>query len=198
MKYKPLVVKGAPAKDFIRSVHHVQGSAENCNTTWDSYCMTNGFHSSWLPSIPLYRLCGKHHNPFPTQQAYFGGQTLELSAAIIKTSSGFLLVLLDTPWRQVLPAGHCLGRLTRQPQKGSSLSHDERSPPLSRSPSTPFVDSLPPPPFPCGTTCWKSKPTRRCVSYPVNRKSVSKSAPAQCKNSSSGSFTYLFANTWFR
>lgn len=143
MKYKLLV-----AKDFIGSVHHVQGSADNRNTTRDSYCVTNAFHSSRLPSTLLYHLCKKHHCPFPTQQAYLGGQKLKPSAVtIIKNGSGFVFELLDAPWRWVLHMGRSCDRLTPQSQKGRSLSDDERSTSLSRCLCTPFANGLPPPPL---------------------------------------------------
>lgn len=143
MKYKLLV-----AKDFIGSVHHVQGSADNRNTTWDSYCVTNAFHSSCLPSILLCCLCEKHHHPLPAQQAYLGGQKLKPSPAIIiKTSSGFVLELLGAPWRCVLHKGHSCDRLTPQSREGRSPSDDERSTPLSRCLCTPFANGLAPPPL---------------------------------------------------
>lgn len=43
MKYKPLAVKETLAKDFIRSVHHVWGPADNC--TQDLLC------DKWLAQL---------------------------------------------------------------------------------------------------------------------------------------------------
>lgn len=179
MKYKPLVVKGALAKVFIGSVHHVQGSAENCDTTRDSYWLSYWQMAFRAPDYQAYTSIAFVRSTimlFLCQNSYFGGQTLEPSTAITKTSSGFLLVLLDAPVKTspVPHTGCSSDRLTHQPQKGRSLSHDEWSTPLSRSSSRPFVNSLPPPPLACGKTWWKCKPTLRYVSYPVMESLIQK------------------------
>lgn len=56
MKYKPLVVKETLAKDFIRSVHHVWGSAESCSTTGDLLCdkwFAQLLTTKHIPVLPL-------------------------------------------------------------------------------------------------------------------------------------------------
>lgn len=52
MKHKPLLVKGALGKDFIRSVHHVQGAAENCNIPHET--LTVWQVSSTVPAYQAY------------------------------------------------------------------------------------------------------------------------------------------------
>lgn len=71
------------------------GGQQRAAVPHETCCVTNGFCSSWLPSICLYCLC-ENHKPLPMQEAYFGGQTFELSTASITTSLSFLL---DGPWR---------------------------------------------------------------------------------------------------
>lgn len=164
-------------------------------TTRDSSCVTNVFHSSWLPSTCLYCLCKKHHNPLPMQQDYFGGQKLEQSEIIIKkTSSDFLLVLLDALWRQVLHTGRSCDRLTRQPQKGRSLSHDKWSTSLPRS----LCQQPPSPTSPCLRNDLVKTEAYHGIPHTLWWKVWFKSAPTQHKSSLLGSFTYLFENIWFR
>lgn len=57
MRYNPLVGKETLAKDFIRSVHHVWGSAENCSTTRDLLCdkwLAQLLTTKHMPVLPLW------------------------------------------------------------------------------------------------------------------------------------------------
>lgn len=156
MKYKPLVGKETLAKDFIRSVHHVWGSVENCSTTQGLLC------DKWLAQL----LTTKHMPVLPLWEA--------------PQSSSYAIGLF---WRPNTWTGHSQHQNFFQlsprapgwpmktcPEHKASTSHQKQAC-LRRigSMTTPFINSLSLslPPLACAKTLWKHKPTLRSVSYPV-------------------------------
>lgn len=95
MKYKPLVVKETLAKDFIRSVHHVWGSAESCSTTRDLLCdkwLSQLLTTKHMPVLPLWEA--------PQSSSYAIGLFWRPNTSTEHTSiTTSLSFLLDGPWR---------------------------------------------------------------------------------------------------
>lgn len=127
-------------------------------------------------------------DPLPMQQSHFGGQTLEPSAAIIKTFS----------WCSWMP--HEDKSCTQSTlQTGSPGSHKNKAC-LMMNYLQPFLDSQGHQ-LPKASLLHLPLPVERLDENTSPPSDVSlilwwfKSAAAQCKNSSLGRFAYLFANT---
>lgn len=184
MKYKPLVVKETLAKDFIRSVHHVWGSAESCSTTRDLPCdkwLSQLLTTKHMPVLPLWEA--------PQSSSYAIGLFWRPNTWTEHTQHhNFLELSPGWPMKNM----SCT-QSTHQPRKRRILSDEEWATSLPRSLTRPVSTAPLHLPLPA-ERLWEHKLTLRCVSYPMMEPLIPK-----CTNTAQELITrqfHLFASKY--
>lgn len=184
MKYKPLVVKETLAKDFIRSVHHVWGSAESCSTTRDLLCdkwLSQLLTTKHMPVLPLWEA--------PQSSSYATGLFWRPNTWTEHSQHHNFLELSPGWPMKNMSCTHS----THQPRKRRILSDEEWATSLPRSLTRPVSTASLHLPLPVERLHENTRPPWD-VSLTPWWNLWFQSAPTQCKNLSLGSFTCSLPN----